>query len=238
MPVGRLRERTIAWLDRAFVRGSASNGRLSYRGPVRKFPFRHGEGDFTATADARDVTLDYYPGFAPLTRAAGRASSTTPRSRPTSPPAEIGGDALEATKFAMTDYKAPVLDIDARGRGDVRHGARVRAGQPARPAHRQAVHGLARQWPGRYDVTLLLPILSDETRASLGAAAPRTRLLRARDARRRRRLVPALRAPAQTRHRRVRTAQRRRSRVPSLRGTILDGPFELEREARAARRAT
>ncbi|HXW10479.1 MAG TPA: hypothetical protein VD737_07690, partial [Steroidobacteraceae bacterium] len=38
IPVGRLRERTIAWLDRAFVAGRASNGRVRYHGPVRQFP--------------------------------------------------------------------------------------------------------------------------------------------------------------------------------------------------------
>ena len=42
LPVGRMKERTIAWLDGAFKHGRATNGKLSFRGPVKKFPFREG----------------------------------------------------------------------------------------------------------------------------------------------------------------------------------------------------
>jgi len=71
LPVGRLKPRSLAWLDRAFVQGRAENGHLRYSGPVRKFPFRGGEGEFAASADVSGVTLDYFEGFTPLTGAAG-----------------------------------------------------------------------------------------------------------------------------------------------------------------------
>src|SRR4029450_3767976 len=72
IPEGRLRERTIAWLDRAFVAGHATAAQVTLRGPVRKFPFRNGEGEFRVMAQATGITLDYYPGFARLTDASGK----------------------------------------------------------------------------------------------------------------------------------------------------------------------
>ncbi|HET7202508.1 MAG TPA: YhdP family protein [Steroidobacteraceae bacterium] len=238
IPAGRLRERTIAWLDRAFVRGSASNGRLSYHGPVRKFPFRHGEGSFTASADAQGVTLDYYPGFAPLTRAAGRVVFRNASIEADLVAGDIGGVPLEATTFAMSDYKAPVLDIDARGSGDVQKALAYVQGSPLGPRIGKVFMGLRGNGPARYDVALVLPIMSNETRASLGVAVPeRDYLVRATlagvDV-----SVPALRAPAQ-RVTGVFELHNEQVTVPSLRGTILDGPFEMEaRPGRTTREVT
>ncbi|HET9693658.1 MAG TPA: YhdP family protein [Steroidobacteraceae bacterium] len=227
IPVGRLRERTIAWLDRAFVRGTASNGRLSYHGPVRKFPFRHGEGEFTASADVQDVTLDYYPDFAPLARAAGTVRFRNAAIEADLVAGDIGGVALEATKFAMSDYKAPVLDIDARGRGDVQKALAYVQGSPLGPRIGQVFMGLRGAGPARYDVALRLPIMSDATRAALGGPAPsRDYFVRATFAGANVSL-PALRAPAQ-RVTGVFELHNEQITVPSLRGTILDGPFELE----------
>jgi uncharacterized protein YhdP len=70
LPVGRLKPRTLAWLNGAFMGGSAS-GHVSYHGPVSKFPFRHGEGEFIASAQLRDVSMSYFPGYAPLTGGVG-----------------------------------------------------------------------------------------------------------------------------------------------------------------------
>jgi uncharacterized protein (TIGR02099 family) len=238
IPVGRLRERTIAWLDRAFVAGHASNGRLSYRGPVRKFPFRHGEGQFTATADAAAVTLDYYPGFAPLTRASGKVAFHNASIEADLAAGEVGGVRLDGAKFVMSDYKAPVLDIDVRGSGDLREGLAYVQQSPLGPRIGSVFMGLRGQGPARYDVELLLPILSEEARRSLPTPAPeRDYLVRATlqgaDV-----SLPALRAPAQ-RVAGTFEIHNERISVPSLRGTILDGPFELEaRPGRTSRDVT
>ena len=71
LPVGRMQPRSLAWLEAAFRQGTASDGVLIYHGPVRKFPFRAGEGEFKARANVRDVTLSFLDGFAPLTGAMG-----------------------------------------------------------------------------------------------------------------------------------------------------------------------
>ncbi len=226
VPVGRLRERTIAWLDRAFVRGVATNGRLSYRGPTRKFPFRGGEGDFTASADARDVTLDYYPGFAPVTGATGAARFHNASIEADVSAAALGGLKVSQATFAMADYKAPVLQVTGKASGDLQKALAYVQASPLGPVVGDVFMSLSGNGPARYDVQLTLPAISPEALAELAVPPP------PRDYTVRAQLdgvnltLPALRAPAQ----RVRGAFELHNydiKVAGLRGTILDGPFEL-----------
>jgi uncharacterized protein (TIGR02099 family) len=227
IPYGRLRERTIAWLDRAFVRGQAVDGRLSYRGPVRKFPFRDGEGDFTATARAHGVTIDYYPGFAPLTNASGQVTFHNESIHAELESGDIGGVRLGRATFDLSDYKAPVLAIDARGAGDLRKALTYVQSSPLGPRIGSQFMGLAGNGPALYEVKLLLPAMSDETQRELDVVVPdrdyfvRATLDGANVS------LPALREPVQ---RAVGTFELHNEdvSVPMIRGTILDGPFELK----------
>jgi uncharacterized protein (TIGR02099 family) len=230
IPYGRLHEGTIAWLDRAFVRGSVSNGRLHYRGPVRRFPFRNGEGEFVATADAHDVTLDYYPGFAPLVHGEGKVEFRNASISATLAGGEIGGVKLAGAQFRLSDYKAPVLNIDARAGGDLHRALGLVQSSPLGPRIGSQFMGLRGSGPARYEVGLVLPIVSEEARRELDVEIPE------RDYRVRAVLegasvsLPALRAPAQ---RGAGTFELHNEliTVPLLRGTILDGPFELRASA-------
>ena len=226
VPVGRLRERTIAWLDRAFVRGIATNGRLSYRGPVQKFPFDDGEGDFSASADATNVTLDYYPGFAPLANASGTARFHNALIEADVASGELGGLRLSQARFVMADYRAPVLEIDGKGGGDLHKALAYVQASPLGPIIGDQFMALTGSGPAQYQVRLKLPVISDELLAAMPAPPPprdytvRVVLDGVTVA------LPALRAPAQ----RVEGTFELHNydvKVAGLRGTILDGPFEL-----------
>lgn len=226
VPVGRLRERTIAWLDRAFVRGTATNGRLSYRGPVRKFPFRGGEGDFTATADASNVTLDYYPGFAPLANAAGSAKFHNASIEANLASGELGGLKLSQARFLMADYRAPVLEIDGKAGGDLQKALVYVQASPLGPIIGEQFMGLTGSGPAQYQVRLTLPVIAQAALAALPLPPP------PRDYTVRALLdgvtvaLPALRAPAQ----RVKGTFELHNydvKIANLHGTILDGPFQL-----------
>ena len=226
VPVGRLRERTIAWLDRAFVRGTATNGRLSYRGPVQKFPFRNGEGDFTASADATNVTLDYYPGFAPLANASGTAQFHNASIAADVASGELGGLKLSQARFLMADYKAPILKIDGKAGGDLQRALEYVQASPLGPIIGEQFMGLTGSGPAQYQVQLSLPVIAAEVLAAMPAPpAPRDYTVRAM-------LdgvtvaLPALRAPAQ-RVEGTFELHNYEMKTAGLRGTILDGPFEL-----------
>ncbi len=55
-----------SWLKRALVSGSASDAKLALRGDLRGFPFadkQKDKGEFLITAKAKDVRIDYAPGW-------------------------------------------------------------------------------------------------------------------------------------------------------------------------------
>jgi uncharacterized protein (TIGR02099 family) len=226
LPVGRLRERTLGWLDRAFLGGRGVDGRVEYRGPVRRFPFREGEGTFRATVRVQDFALDYYPGFTPLTEASGTVEFHNSSIRADLDAGKVGAVRLSGAKFRLADYKAAVLEIDADATADVGRALTFIQSSPLGQRLGAQFMGLRGSGPGSYDVALQLPVMSDEMRAGLGKAAPerdwfvRARLDGASVT------LPALRFPAQ---RVAGTVEVRNGAVssPGLRGTFLDGPFEL-----------
>lgn len=235
VPVGRLRERTIAWLDRAFVNGTATNGRLDYRGPTKLFPFRNGEGEFTASAQASGVTIDYYPGFAPLTRASGTAKFRNAAIEADINAGELGGLRVAQAKFRMGDYKSPVLEIAGKAGGDLHKALAYVQGSPLGPIIGEQFMGLAGDGPAQYEVQITLPVIAAEALSGLPAPPP------PRDYTVRAQLagvnvsLPALRAPAQ----RVSGTFEMHNydvRVDGMRGMILDGPFELSASPRPTSR--
>ncbi|MGI9246399.1 MAG: YhdP family phospholipid transporter, partial [Steroidobacteraceae bacterium] len=226
IPYGRLQERTIAWLQRAFTHGRVEAGHLSYSGHVRKFPFRNGEGKFSATASVRDVTLDYYPGFAPLTGGSGTVGFNGPAITADLESGELGGVTLRDAKFHMRDYKLPVLEIEAQASGDLRKALGYVQASPLGPRLGEVFMGLRGSGPARYEVKLLLPAVSAAARQELATPLPERDYLVRASLEGATVALPALRSPAQ---RVVGTFEVHNERitVPTLRGTILDGPFEL-----------
>jgi uncharacterized protein (TIGR02099 family) len=226
LPVGRLRERTIAWLDGAFKQGSATNGKLTYRGPVRKFPFRQGEGDFSATVDAQDVTLDYYPGFAPLTAAVGTVTFHNAGIGAKLASGRLGGLQLTATDFELADYKFPVLDIAGAGTGDLGLALGFLQRSPLGPRLGTQFMGLSGSGPTRYTVNLLLPVMSQEALAGIDGEAPRQDYRVRADLDSVTVMSPALRTPAQ-KVTGTFDLHNDEVRLRNVRGVLLDGPFQL-----------
>ena len=216
LPAGRLRPRTIAWLDRAFPSGQASNGRVSYRGPVHRFPFRNGEGEFTASADVSGVRLDYFDGFAPLAGAAGRIEFRNASLRADVVAGSVGGLRLRGASLAIADLKAPVLEIGAQASGDVAAALAVLQGSPLGPRLGTQFMRVSAQGPADFDLRLEL---------ATGDAAKRDYTVRT-TFRSANVALPALRAPATgvTGNLEIHNLD---VRADALRGTILDGPFEL-----------
>jgi uncharacterized protein (TIGR02099 family) len=216
LPAGRLKPRTIAWLDRAFPSGRASNGRVSYRGPVRRFPFRNGEGEFIASADVSGVRLDYFDGFAPLTAAAGKIEFRNASLRADVVAGSVGGLRLRGATLAIADLKAPVLEIGARASGNVAAALAVLQGSPLGPRLGTQFMQVSAQGPADFDLRLELATGDAASRDYTVRTAFRSVSV----------ALPSLRAPASgvTGNLEIHNLD---VRADALRGTILDGPFEL-----------
>jgi len=216
LPIGRLKPRSIAWLEGAFRKGTASAGALSYHGPTRRFPFRDGEGEFKASAVVDDATVEYFPGFAPLTGGRGTVEFRNAGLQATLDAGQVGGLRLGGARVVIDDLREPTIEVDANATGDIAKALAVLQGSPLGPTLGRQFMSLSGSGPADYSVRLQLPTQDIDSRDYL----VRTRL----------RSVsvewPVLRAPASritgdlVIHNRDISAQ-------SLRGTILDGPFEL-----------
>ena len=216
LPAGRLKPRTIAWLDRAFPSGQASNGRVAYHGPVRRFPFRNGEGEFVASADVSGVRLDYFDGFAPLTEAAGTIEFRNASLRADVGTGSVGGLRLRGASLTIADLKAPVLEIGAQASGDVAAALAVLQGSPLGPRLGTQFMQVSGKGPADFDLRLKL-VTGD---AASRDYTVRTTLRSATLA------LPALRAPA-TGVTGTLEIHNLEVSADALRGSILDGPFAL-----------
>lgn len=215
LPIGRLKPRSIAWLEGAFQRGTATEGVLSYHGPTRKFPFRGGEGEFKARAVVSDASLLYFPGFAPLSGGNGTVEFHNAGLQARLDAGQVGGLRLSAATVAIDDLKEPVLDIEAQGSGDLAKALAVLQGSPLGPTLGEQFMALSGSGPADYALRLHLPTQDPDARDYVVRTTLRSVAV----------AWPVLRAPA-SRVTGELVIHNREISAPALRGVILDGPFQ------------
>ena len=215
VPYGHMQPRSIAWLLMAFQKGAVSEGRVSYHGPTRRFPFRGGEGEFRATAVVRDAALTYFDGFAPLVNGVGEVEFHNEGLKARLSTGEVGGLRLGEVRFAIPDLKAPDIEVDATATGDLAKALAVVQGSPLAQVLGAQFMQLSGRGPADYVFSLRLPYAHEaahdyRVRTQLRSVSVDW---------------PVLRAPV-TRVTGDFEIHNREFRADSLRGMILDGPFE------------
>ncbi len=218
LPIGRMKPNVIAWFDTALQRGRLKGGTVRYHGPVRKFPFREGEGDFVARAPVSDVTLNYFAGFAPLQHAEGVIDFHNAATRATLSRGEVDGLRVTGGSYTVEDYAQPEMKVVATGSGDLAKALATVKSSPLGARLGRQFMALQGSGPATYELQL------DMSYGSL-AGKRQDYLVRTRlgsvDVQ-----LPALRAP-------IRQLQgdleirNTEIRAKSLRGTVLGGPFEV-----------
>ena len=71
LPDRLLGAETVGWFETALRAGRAANGELLISGRLADFPYEDGSGVFRASADVRDLTLDWLPGWPVATGVSG-----------------------------------------------------------------------------------------------------------------------------------------------------------------------
>jgi uncharacterized protein (TIGR02099 family) len=186
---------------------------------VRKFPFRGGEGEFVAVADVSDATLDYFPGFAPLTAASGTATFRNAGLTATLRSGAVGKLTLARAEVGIADLKEPVIDVDAAAIGDVGAALELLQKSPLGPTLGSQFMQLSGSGPAEHAFRLHLPTREPRSRDYVVRTNLREVTL----------MLPALREPAQ----RVTgefQLHNDDATATSLHGSFLDGPFELDVE--------
>ncbi len=158
MPINKLTEKPLAWLDQAFVSGRVPEAEVVYRGPTRSFPFRDGEGLFRITGRTEDLTLSYQPGWPVLTGLAVdfeflNEGLTTSTSRGT-----VSGLVIDKGTAVFPDLKLGELTVEAEAHGDLGGALKYLQATPLGPKFGETFMRLAGSGATRASVKLYLPI--------------------------------------------------------------------------------
>jgi uncharacterized protein (TIGR02099 family) len=219
LPYGVFGPGAVSWLAPAFLGGRVEAGHVSYHGPTRSFPFRNGEGDFTATASLSGVALDYFAGFAPLRDGQGIVEFHNAGMLARLHGGEVGGMRFERAEVGIADMHETVVEVDAAVSGDLGKALAFTQASPVGAVLGSQFMGLSGHGPAKYEVKLHLPTqqMSEHdllVRTNLNSATIN---------------VPALRAPVE-RVSGLFEIHNLEMRAHSLHGTMLGGPFDLDVE--------
>jgi uncharacterized protein (TIGR02099 family) len=119
LPASTLGERSLAWLDRAFVSGRVPRGTVELHGPTRSFPFRRGDGEFVVKAFVEDLTFHYQPGWMTATGLSGSVEFRNEGMSAHGITARVGELQIAEVSGEIADFKAGILKVAATATGDL-----------------------------------------------------------------------------------------------------------------------
>jgi uncharacterized protein (TIGR02099 family) len=117
LPAGIMPEATYRWLSRSIVAGRVPEGRLVFRGPLRKFPLQDEEDVFEVRARVVDGVLDYQPGWPALQHVAGELVFDDRGMRVENASGRIFEAQVTEARVRIADYRAAELQVDGQVTG-------------------------------------------------------------------------------------------------------------------------
>ncbi|MGH8176043.1 MAG: YhdP family protein [Steroidobacter sp.] len=158
VPAGRLGARTVEWFDQAFLDGRVVAADVVYKGPVRSFPFRNGEGEFRARAQVQDAAFSYHPGWTPASGVEADLEFHNEGLHVRASGANVGALHVSEATADVEDLKQAVLVIKATGRGELQDGLRMLKDSPLGPKLGEQFARLNGSGAMQTDLRLHLPI--------------------------------------------------------------------------------
>lgn len=132
VPRHKLSAQTLAWFDRAFIAGRATHARVEFDGPTRAFPFRNGEGVFSADAHVEGGTFEYHAEWLPATDITADAEFRNAGMTVRASAARIGNLTTTNAVATIEDFKRNELRIVATANGQLPDAADYLKASPLR----------------------------------------------------------------------------------------------------------
>ncbi|MET0986166.1 MAG: YhdP family protein [Steroidobacteraceae bacterium] len=158
LPANQFGDKTLEWLDRAFVAGHVPHATVKLSGATRQFPFRNGGGDFLAHATCEGFTLDYQPEWLPATEVNANVEFHNAGMRGELLSGRLGGIELERGTAEFGDFKQAVLVLKVRAHSDIDQAFRYLQTSPLAPSLGPVFMGLTGHGSGSYAADLTLPL--------------------------------------------------------------------------------
>lgn len=164
LPTNKLGDKTLAWLDAAFLAGRAPTGEFVFDGPTRKFPFRGGEGEFRITFPVEGLKLHYAEGWPDIDDIAADIEFRNAGLTGTIGQGSVNGLAIESATARFADFKQGELAIKARAGGDLGSALGYLQKAPVGERFGRTFMDLRARGDSAVEIDLLLPVRHLEDR--------------------------------------------------------------------------
>ena len=122
LPAKKMKPKTLAWLDQAFVSGVAVNGEFELRGPLKKYPFRNGEGVFRIEFDTVGNALSFWPPGPIAKNIRAHARFFGPSLSIFAHELKVLDSTVHDVEFQIDDYRQGVMRVNAYTYGSAKDG--------------------------------------------------------------------------------------------------------------------
>jgi len=108
--------KVLEWLASGLRGENAAKASFVLDGPLREFPYDHGEGQFRVDVDFADASLDYAPGWPALANASGQLVFDGVSMYSTQNTLLIAGAQLQNVDVRMPDMRTGILELKGAGK--------------------------------------------------------------------------------------------------------------------------
>ncbi|WP_027467550.1 YhdP family protein [Deefgea rivuli] len=154
----------LEWLQQALLAGDASDGKLIWQGDVAGFPYRKGSADekrgrFAIEANAKDVTLNYVPGWPQIHKIKGKLAFEGLAMDITARSGEISNTQLSDVSVRIPDlmYEQHIL-VEGKASGQTQDFLQFVASSPVKASTEGFLDTLSAQGAGSLDLKLDMPM--------------------------------------------------------------------------------
>ena len=158
LPADKLGPKTLEWFDRALADGRISTAELTYKGPMRQFPFRKNEGTFFARAQVENALFDYQEGWQPARDLVAEVEFRNQGMRVHATSALVGNLRMNEATAEIPDFRQNQLSIRAAAASDLDAGLSFLRNSPIGPRLGETFARLGGRGPMTADVRLDLPL--------------------------------------------------------------------------------
>jgi uncharacterized protein (TIGR02099 family) len=164
LQTGRLKPKTIRWLDAAFRAGRVTAAEVSITGPTRGFPYREGQGRFHARGRAAGIRMFYAPGWPQLQGVDAEFEFNGPALHAVASRGSIGGIAFTNGELNSGDLRDAIFAARGNTVTDAGRALRMLQATPLAPSFGSQFAGLSASGPLTAELAMYLPIKDRERR--------------------------------------------------------------------------
>ncbi len=180
LPAGIMDADTVKWLDQAFISGQISEGGMVFNGRLADFPFLRERGRFLVRFKAKNLLLNYQPGWPRLHDLEARARFTGQGLAIDLMHGLIGGGHLKGVRVGIARFSRPVLTVQGTVQGSTADVVRFLADSPLAHSARKALNAMDVTGKSKTDIVLHIPLSARLARSHPLAVTGQIRLMDSR----------------------------------------------------------